>query len=136
EQENPGYRPNTVLIDGLRAGENYELVLTNLHGNPLVRYRTGDIVRVTAMQNDNIGVALPQIVHYSRRTDLLEIGGFVRLTESSIWRAIEHADIPYVDWTVRKEVESGNPVLRLRMEPREGMAISETEAAARINRAL
>jgi len=136
EQENPGYRPNTVLLDGLEAGENYELVLTNLHGNPLVRYRTGDIVRVTALRNDSIGVALPQIVHYSRRTDLLEIGGFVRLTESTIWRAIEHADVPYVDWTVRKEVESGSPVLRLRMEPREGTAISENEAASRINRAL
>ncbi len=136
EQDNPGYRPETVLLDGLEPGTNYELVLNNLHGNPLVRYRTGDIIRVTGLKNDNTGVALPQIVHYSRRTDLLEIGGFVRLTESTIWRAIEQADVPYVDWTVRKEVEAGTPILRLRMEPRSESTVSEEEAATRINRAL
>ena len=136
EQDTPGYRPTTVLLDGVEAGVNYELVITNLHGNPLVRYRTGDILRVTAVGNPNTGIALPQVVHYSRRTDLLEIGGFVRLTESTIWRAIEQADVPYVDWTVRKEIDSGTPVLRLRLEPASGPVIPEEEAERRISRAL
>ena len=27
-----GYRPNTVLVDEVEAGKNYEIVITNFHG--------------------------------------------------------------------------------------------------------
>ncbi|MEZ4501429.1 MAG: GH3 auxin-responsive promoter family protein [Dehalococcoidia bacterium] len=136
EMETPGYAPRTVLMDQLEAGKNYELVITNLHGGPLMRYRTGDIMRVTGLTNSTTGANLPQVVHYSRRTDLLEIGAFVRLTEQSIWRAVEQSGVPYVDWTVRKEVEGNEPVLHLRIEPRPDSAIPAEEARARINTQL
>lgn len=136
ESESPGYAPRTVLLDGVEAGKNYELVITNLHGGPLLRYRTGDILRVTSLSNSATGGNLPQIVHYARRTELLEIGAFVRLTEQQVWKAIEQAGVPYVDWTVRKEVEGNDPVLHLRLEPASTAAIPSEEARARINHEL
>jgi GH3 auxin-responsive promoter len=136
ERERPGSPPRAVLMDELEPERNYELVITNLQGGPLVRYRTGDIMRVTGMSNSKSGVALPQFVHYARRSDLLEIGGFVRLTEQTVWRAIEEAAVPYVDWTVRKEVDGHEPILHLRMEPRAEGFVPPAEAVARINSAL
>ena len=41
------YQPKTVLFDEVKAGENYELVITNLHGGALTRYRIGDMIRIT-----------------------------------------------------------------------------------------
>jgi hypothetical protein len=136
ERERAGQEPRAVLLDELEPDRNYELVITNLQGGPLVRYRTGDIMRVTGLTNSTSGVALPQFVHYARRSDLLEIGGFVRLTEQTVWRAIEDANVPYVDWTVRKEIEGNEPVLHLRMEPGTRGFVPPEEAVERINRAL
>lgn len=131
-----GTTPHAVLMDELEVNKNYELVITNLHRGPLARYRTGDILRVVASSNSATGVELPQFAPYSRRTDLLEIGSFVRLTEKTIWRAIEMAEVPYLDWTARKEVEGMQPVVHLRIEPKSSGFVPAEEARARIDRAL
>nr|AXL05976.1 GH3-like protein [uncultured bacterium] len=128
ESKDSSYQPRTVLLDELEAGRNYELVVTNLHGGPMIRYRTGDIVRITAMSNDGTGINLPQMAPYSRRSDVIDIGGFTRLTEKTVWLAIEMADVPYTEWTVRKEVEGDTPVVRLRIEPRPGQPTSPDAA--------
>jgi len=117
ERDDPSYRPRTVLIDGLEAGRNYELVVTNLLGGPVVRFRTGDIVRVTSMGNANIGSSQPQIVHYGRTGNLVEIGGFVRLSATLIGEAIAAAGIPTAGWSARKEVEGNDPIVHVRLEP-------------------
>lgn len=133
------YRPRTVLLDELEVDHNYELVVTNLHGGPMTRYRTGDIVRVTAAEHARTGIRLPPLAHYARRTDLIEIGGFVSLSEMTIWRAIEEAGVPHVDWTARKETEGDAPVLRLRIEPRLGappVAMAQRAIHAQLRRFL
>jgi hypothetical protein len=101
-----------------------------------VRYRTGDIVRVTSIGNANIGSELPQIVHYGRTGRLVEIGGFVRLTEDAISAAIARASVPHVGWSARKEVEGSNPVVHLRIEPPPGPGLAQAEALERIDEAL
>lgn len=135
-RERTGSAPRAVLLDELEPDRNYELVITNLQGGPLVRYRTGDIMRVTGLTNSRSGVAVPQFAHYARRSDLLEIGGFVRLTEQTVWRAIEEAGVPYVDWTVRKEIDDSQPILHLRLEPAAAGHVSPEDARARIDRTL
>ena len=136
EDADPAYEPRTQLLDELESGRNYELVLTSLAGGPFVRYRTGDIIRVTALQSSATGIRLPQIAHYSRRSDLIEIGSFVRITESTIAKAIEGAGVSSVDWTARKETAGDTPVLRLRVEPRPGGAPVEQEAQRLVHEQL
>ena len=41
------YEPKTILLDEVKAGENYEIVITNLHGGITTRYRIGDMIRIT-----------------------------------------------------------------------------------------
>ena len=60
------YHPQTVLFHELTEGCRYELVITNLHGMPFLRYRVGHLIRVMAQEDPEIGVSLPQIAFESR----------------------------------------------------------------------
>ena len=103
EQLNPGYTPKTVLLNEVRPGELYEIVLTNFHGGAMVRYRIGDMVRITGPRNEKLNINIPQMTFERRADDLIDLGGYVRLTERTVWQAVENSGIPYEDWTVRKE---------------------------------
>jgi len=114
------YQPKTVLLNEVKAGQNYEVVITNFHGGAMVRYRIGDMIRITALRNEHIGIDIPQMAFDRRADDLIDIAGFTRLTEKIIWQAIENTGIPYTDWTGRKEVVGDKPVLRLYIEIKDG----------------
>jgi hypothetical protein len=124
------YRPSTLLLSEVKAGETYEIVLTSFHGGALVRYRIGDVVKITSLRNDKLGINLPQIA-FERRVDGLLDFVVVRLTEKTIWEAIENAGIAYEDWMAYKE--PGEPVLKLLIELKDGCVSSETKIAAAIH---
>jgi len=126
------YRPKTVLLDEVRAGENYEVVITNFHGGALVRYRIGDMVRITSLRNEKLSIDIPQMVFHRRADELIDISGFGHLTERLIWEAIEGAGVPYTDWTARKEVVGDKPILRLYVELKDESIASEQAVAAAI----
>jgi len=116
------YRPKTLLLDEVEAGENYELVITNFHGGAMVRYRIGDMIKITSLRNEKLGIDIPQMV-FERRADGLIDFVFIRLTEKTIWQAIENTGVAYEDWSAYKE--AGEPMLRLFIELKDGCQISE-----------
>jgi len=126
EQIDHSYTPKTVLLDEVQEGEVYEVVITNLHGGALTRYRIGDMVRITSLRNEDAGIELPQMVFERRADDLIDIAGFGRLTERVIWEAVEATGVPYIDWTARKEVSEDHAVMHLYVETSQSPAPSET----------
>jgi hypothetical protein len=126
------YQPETVLLDEVKAGEVYELVITNLHGGSLARFRIGDLIRVISLKNEKLNINLPQIIFERRTDELIDIGGFVRLTERIVWQAIENTKIPYADWTARKETVDNKPVIRIYIELKENYIASEKGVATAI----
>ena len=116
-EEDPHYQPETKMMDELEVGV-YELVISNFHGGAFVRYRIGDLFEVISLGDPEIDSELPQFRFYSRNTDVIDLGGIVRLTEKEIWRAVEATGIPYRDWVVRKEFSDGKPNLHLYIEPK------------------
>jgi hypothetical protein len=114
-QRDKSYVPQTVLLNEVKAGENYELVITNLHGGALVRYRLGDMIRITSLRNDKLNINLPQMIFERRADDLIDLG-FLRLTERTIWQALENSDIPYIGWTAKKEINNSKSTLHLYVE--------------------
>jgi hypothetical protein len=110
------YRPTTVLLDEVKAGECYEIVITNFHGGALVRYRIGDMVRITSLMNNNLGIKTPQMVFERRADDLLDFAS-IRLNEKTIWQALENTGIPYQDWIAFKK--PGEMVLNVLLEPKD-----------------
>jgi len=129
-QQDHSYQPKTLLLDEVKAGENYEIVITNFHGGALVRYRAGDMVKITSLRNEKLGINTPQMVFERRADDLIDFI-FIRLTEKTIWQAIEKTGIPYEDWTAYKE--PGKPVLKLLIELKGGDSISEADVAVSVH---
>jgi len=127
------YQPKTILLDEVKAGENYEIVITNFHGGALVRYRPGDMVRITSLRDEKLGIDIPQMV-FERRVDGLLDFFVVRLTEKNIWQAIESTGIAYEDWTAYKD--PGELVLKLFIELKNGSRVSEADIARMIYKKL
>ena len=117
-RSDPSFTPKTVTLAEVEAGQRYEMVFTNFSGGVFTRYRIGDIIEFTALRDDEVNVHLPQWIFYSRADDIIDLAAFARLTEVSIWKAIEAAGVPYVDWTVRKEYEGDQLLLHLYLEPK------------------
>jgi hypothetical protein len=123
---NPAYQPQTVLLNEVRPGKKYELVITNFYGKPLLRYRTYDLMEFPTLQDEETGVKLPQMNFAGRSNDFIDLAGFTGLIdEKMVWKAISNTGIPYKEWAMRKEKENGEPILRLYMEPI-GMIDQET----------
>jgi hypothetical protein len=123
------YQPKTLLLDEVKTGENYEMVITNFHGGAMVRYRVGDMVRITSRRNDALGIDIPQMV-FERRVDGLLDFVVVRVTEKTIWQAIESTGIAYEDWTAYKEPKE--PVLKLFIELKDGHRVDETDISTAV----
>ena len=109
-------QPSTVLLPDVKPGKRYELVITSFHGMPFVRYRLGHLVNITALEDIEAQVRLPQLTFESRADDLLDIAGFTRVSEKTIIQALANADLKYEDWTIRKEVTGEEISLHLYIE--------------------
>lgn len=126
------YKPKTILLDEVKAGEKYELVITNFHGGIMTRYRVGDMIKITSLRNEQLNIDIPQMVFHSRADQLIDITGFGHLTERLIWEAIEGTGVPYADWTARKEVAGDKSVLHVYLELKDNAIASEQAIAAAI----
>jgi len=126
------YQPKTVLLDEVKAGEKYEIVITNFHGGIMTRYRPGDMVRITSLRNEKLNIDIPQMVFEKRADELVIIFGVGYLTEKLIGKAIENTGIPYVDWTACKEIVSDKPTLRIYIELKDNYIANEQNVAASV----
>jgi hypothetical protein len=75
------------------------------------------------------------MVFLTRVDDQIDIAGFTRLSEKTIWQAIENTGLAYVDWTARKEVK-GKPMLHLYIELKEDSYLSSEQVAETIHEEL
>ena len=127
------YEPKTVLLNEVKPGEHYELVITNFHGGILVRYRIGDMIKITSLKNEKTNINLPQMVFESRIDDLFDFFG-MHLNERVIWQAIESLGIAYEDWIAYKE--PGQTVLNILIELKSDFKVNDDDLAARIYKEL
>jgi phenylacetate-coenzyme A ligase PaaK-like adenylate-forming protein len=121
------------LLDEIEAGGIYELVLTNFHGGVMTRYRIGDMVRITALRNEKLGIRLPQMT-FERRVDDVLYFVVVKLTEKLIWQAIESLGFAYEDWIAYKI--PGEDVMNLLIEPKGDTKVDEVKLARDIETQL
>jgi hypothetical protein len=133
-QMDRSYQPKTLLLNELEEGREYEIVFTNFHGGAMVRYRVGDMIRITSLRNERLGIEIPQMT-FSRRADDIIDFGVTRLTEKVIWQAIENSGIPYEDWIARKETGE-NMALHIFLELKDGYHTSEEEVAQAVYRKI
>ena len=118
----------TFLLDEVEAGERYEVVITSCVGMPFLRYRTGVLVDVLGMEDEDAGISLPQVRPSGRVHDLIDIAGFTRLDEQTIATAMRDAGLAPFAWTARREHAGTDPILRVYME-RNGSSEEDIEVA-------
>lgn len=111
--KDPGFQPPTCLLNELQIGKSYEMVFTNFYGGSLARYRPKDMITVVALEDEGAGIKLPQWVFKGRADKLIDLGGFTRIDERTIWQALEDANIKYEDWMASKESGRESPVLHV-----------------------
>lgn len=127
EKEDKQYQPVTVLLNELEPGKDYELILTQFYGMPLLRYRIKDLVSVAAVKDEEAGINLPQITFKARLGDMINLAGLAELDEKTVWQAIVDTGIRFEDWSARKEYDQGQTYLRLYVELKEDRQVSEVE---------
>jgi len=110
------YEPHTVLLPEVKPGERYELVITSFHRMPFIRYRLGHLVRITALEDKEAQIYLPQMVFEARADDLIDIAGFTRISETTVAQAIANIGVDHEEWTIRKEIYQNKPKLHLYIE--------------------
>lgn len=130
------YIPQTVLLDGVKVAERYEVVITNFYGGPFLRYRLHDLVRFVSLRDEEAGIELPSMTFAGRDADLIDLAGFTGLIdEKLVWQAIVNTGIAYEEWAIRKELLGEHPGLHLYVELREEGLPAE-EVARRVHEAL
>lgn len=134
-KKSPDYHPKTVLMSEVEQGQNYEIVITNFHGGPFVRYRLGDMITITSPIGDVEGSNVPRMEFYSRCDGIIDLAGFARITERTIGAAINATGIACVEWAARKEAKD-TPVLHIYIEPRGNTDRNAYEIGAAIHRQL
>lgn len=110
------YQPSTILLNEVEEGELYEVIITQLYGMPLLRYRLNDIIKVIALRDDEAGINLPQMVFQRRVGETINLASLAELDEKTIWQAIANTGIKYADWVACKEYERDKSLIRLYLE--------------------
>jgi phenylacetate-coenzyme A ligase PaaK-like adenylate-forming protein len=126
--------PKTVLMDEVKAGETYELLVTSFYGLPFARYRMEDSFKCVGLTDEGAGIHLPQFEFAGRSQDLIDLAGFAQLTEKDLVEALVATGIRTAGWSARKEGENGAAILRFYIEP-SGSDLPE-DLAERIHQAL
>ena len=125
--KNPSYIPKTLLLNEVEAGKKYELVTTKFKGGAFVRYRVGDLIKITALRDEELGIEIPQMEYVDRVNSIIDLAAFTRLTEELVHKAMNLAKIYYTKWFARKEInQKDEPYLHLIIErSQEGLSQEE-----------
>ncbi|MGD0726968.1 MAG: GH3 auxin-responsive promoter family protein [Spirochaetia bacterium] len=118
-------RDRTLLLDQLEPGGLYEVIVTQFHGMPLLRYRLGDVIRVVSIGDEKTGIKLPQVEVRRKVGEAINLGSLCNLDERALWSAIAASGIPYAEWTAMKEYDHHQTFLRLVIELKEPRTAAE-----------
>jgi hypothetical protein len=133
-EKDSSYNGKTHLMNEVVPGEMYEVVISSFYGMPFVRYRLGHQVRFLEKSSGSAANSLPEFEFLGRSDDRLDIAGFTRIDEKTMWQAVEGTGLPIGSWTARTESKNGKPILHLYAEANE--AIEQSEAEDKIHSAL
>ncbi|MCZ6855388.1 MAG: GH3 auxin-responsive promoter family protein [Gammaproteobacteria bacterium] len=128
---NRDYPAQTHLMNEVVPGELYEVIISSYYGMPFVRYRLGHQIRFLPQSGFE---TLPEFEFLGRADDRLDIAGFTRIDEKTMWQAVRDTGLPIGSWTARIEHREGKPILHLYAEA--DSAIIQADAEEKLHRAL
>ncbi|OPJ55297.1 GH3 family domain-containing protein [Alkalithermobacter paradoxus] len=124
----------TLLLNEIKAGERYELVITKFKGGAFIRYRVGDIIECISLDDKKNGINIPQIKFVDRVSNIIDIAGFTRITKDTINNAINNSSLNVNNWVARKEYIQNEPKLHIYLEMNE--TVPEDYVKEKLNMSL
>ena len=96
--------PETIKMSEVEVGKRYQLIVTPFK-NDLTRYIMPDILECVSRRDSILDVDLPVFAFYGRADRLIVMHNFTRIAEEEILMMLKDADIPFVDFTARVELD-------------------------------
>lgn len=125
--------PETVRMMDVEPGKRYQLVVTPLYFD-LTKYVMPDMFECVSMGDDMLGSNIPVFKYYSRADRLLVLHNFTRINEEEMVSVLHDAEVPFVDFTARMELDGSREYMSLYIELSDDM--SEDEVVERVNKRL
>jgi hypothetical protein len=125
--------PETIGMTDVEPGKRYQLIVTPIY-NDLNRYVMPDIFECVSKGDNLLNSNMPVFKYYSRADRLLVLHNFTRINEEEMVSMLHDAEIPFVDFTARRELHESREFLSLYIELSESM--SEDEVIDRVNKRL
>jgi phenylacetate-coenzyme A ligase PaaK-like adenylate-forming protein len=119
EHEEPGYIPAARPLWAAAAGDEGELVITHWgDAFPLVRWRTGDLVRVVSTAPCRCGRTHPRIEVLQRSDDLVNLG-IIRFSTFTLKAHLDAVQQPaaVARWQLRVGRRGYKPLLTVHVKP-------------------
>jgi hypothetical protein len=123
----------TIGMMDVEPGKRYQLIVTPIY-NDLNRYVMPDIFECVSKGDNLLNSNIPVFKYYSRADRLLVLHNFTRINEEEMVSMLHEAEIPFVDFTARRELHESREFLSLYLELSETM--SEDEVIDRVNKRL
>lgn len=125
--------PETLTLSQVEVGGRYQFIATPFF-NDLTRFIMPDIFECVSKGDDVLNCETPVFKYYSRADRLLVLHNFTRISEEELLQTIHDAEVPFVDFTARRELDGSREYMGLYMELSGEM--TEEEVAGRINERL
>ncbi len=110
-----GNHPEVISLRNVEVGKRYQLIITPFY-NDLTRYITSDILECISLDDKVLKVKTPVFRFYSRADKLVSLHNFTRINEQEIIMVLQNADVPFVEFTVRKELDGTKEFMVLYLE--------------------
>lgn len=123
--------PKTVLIDELKEGQSYELIISNFYGMPFTRYRQGDLFRV---ERSDVPGGVPRFIFVGRADDSFDLFGIARVNTAIFSEALSKIGLSKDNWCIHKKYESNRVALDVFAETDQPISASSLDQT--LNRAI
>ena len=125
--------PETLSLDEVEVGKRYQFIATPFF-NDMTRYVMPDIFECIDSGDDVLGCQVSIFKYYSRADRLIVLHNFTRINEEELLQVMVDGDIPFVDFTARKEIDGSHDFMSIYIELTEDM--DDEEIKGRLDKAL
>jgi hypothetical protein len=114
--------PTLLKMHEVEKGRRYQLIVTPFI-NDLTRYIMPDILECVSKTDETINSDIPVFKYYARSDRVIVLHNFTRINEEELINIMKDTNIPFVDFTARRELEGSKEYLSLYLELNEKMDI-------------
>ena len=114
-------------IDHVKVGERYQLIATPFQTD-MTRYVMPDIFECVADRDDILETEFPVFKYYARSDRIIVLHNFTRIAEDEILDILKESEIPFVEFTARRDLEGSRDYLHLYIELRKPVEMATMRA--------